>query len=812
MTHYAVVLGSAAIGAIAGWFVGKSQRFAKARQILRGNESWMSEQELCIVAGLIAAGHGHLLSHWPPPGVDDESKRDLVMMILATIKNMARDLEKFRLAIIRPPSPSKTPYYMVAHGDVRDDPFYWMRDDFRKNPTVLSHLKKENLYAKAVMSDMQQLQSMMIAEMRQRIPDEDISAPLRLKNYYYYTKTLKSKPYKIHCRRQVPPNAGPASVSEVMDVHFPEEIMLDVNKEARGSSFFHACGLKVSPDESLLAYFQDTKGFEFYTLKIKQIPSGRHLMKNEIQKASNQCEWSNNSTALFYLTVDAMGRPYQVWRHFLDESVENDVCIYTEPDAAFFVSLAKTRDHSTICIVSESTQTRECRVLNANNPESEVTVVLPRNRGVKYWLEHYKNSYFFRIQDQNRPNSEIAIASVDNPADQTTLVPCHPDLKIEDFIVSSNYLTVFCRRNGLQAAFVYTLPADIEITRSLGAAEELTFEEPPFTLKPGPQGDFDSEVLRLIFTSLVTPESVVDQNLRMPERSVKKMESVLGGYDATHYKSERTWALADDGTRIPISVVFRKDAIRRNGADPLLLEVYGAYERSLNPSFSSERLSLLQRGFVYAIAHVRGGGEMGRAWYEDGRLLNKQTTFTDVIACAGHLVEKAYCSPSRICLCGNEAGGLAVAATVNMRPDLFCAAVLHSPSVDLLTSMRDADVPLTAEYSGEWGNLLNEEDYKYIKSYSPIDNIAQKEYPHMLLTAGYREFRVGYWEPAKFAAKIREYKTNSSMVVFNCDMSLGEFSRNTKSQKLEAAALDYAFLIKAIGHLPLERMIQNGAL
>jgi len=588
-----------------------------------------------------------------------------------------------------------------------------------------------------------------------------------------------------------------------MDPYLPEEILLDVNREARGSSFFHACGLKVSPDESLLAYFQDTKGNEFYALKIKEIRSGRHLLKNEIRQASDQCEWSNDSVAVFYLTVDAMGRPHKVWRHFVDDLVLNDACIYTEPYPASFVSLGKTRDLSNICIISESKQTRECRVLNANSPTAGLKVVLPRKQGVKYWMEHYGNSYILCIRDQGRPDCEMTMASVDAPENQSVLIPCHPDRKIEDFVVSLHHLTVFCRRNGVQTAFVYELPRDIETAHSLVNSVELRFEEPPFTLRPGPQGDFESEVLRLLFTSLVTPNSIIDQHLTTLEKSVKTMEQVHGGYDATEYRSERTWALTNDGAKIPISVVYKAELFSRNSANPLLLEVCGAQGRCVNPSFSSKRLSLLQRGVVYAIAHVRGGGEMGRTWYESGRLLKKKTTFRDVIACARHLVEKAYCNPARVCLCGTEAGGLAVGAVVNMRPELFCAAVLHSPSVDVLTSMRDAVGPLTAEHLGEWGDFQNAEDYGYVKSYSPLDNVAHHDYPHMLLTAGYHDFRVGYWEAAKFAAKVREHKDNSSMVLFKCDMHIGRFSKDAKFQKLEEAALDYAFLLKALGDFDL---------
>eukprot|EP00955_Chlamydomonas_euryale_P116562 366426-Chlamydomonas_euryale.AAC.26 len=553
----------------------------------------------------------------------------------------------------------------------------------------------------------------------------------------------------------------------------------NVRKLQGGFTFYMVSGVEMSPDHKLMAWAEDTTGNERFTLRVKDLATGKEVME-PIPGTDGDTVWAADNKTLFYTTKDEQERPYKVWRHIL--GTKEHTVVFEEKDDAFFVGIDKSRSEKLIFIGCGSAITSEFRFIHADQPMSEFAVVLPRVNDVQYDVCHRGAYLFLTMRDKERPNSEVlAVKLADLKGDSDSmppvkvLLPHDPAIKLEGISVSKDFLVVFKRVEGLQRARVHVLPVDGSLPSSLASdGEEIMFEEPAYTLGPGRQGDFDSCVVRLSYASLATPSSVIDFDMSTGKRAVKKVQPVLGGFKKEDYVTERQWATSHDGTKVPISIVYKKDLVKLDGSDNMLLYGYGSYEICIDPWFSLERLSLLNRGVIFAIGHIRGGGEMGRLWYENGKYLHKKNTFLDFIACAEHLIQKKYTSPEHLAIEGRSAGGLLIGATINMRPELFKVAIAGVPFVDVLTTMQDESIPLTVIEWEEWGNPANQEYYHYMKSYSPVDNVvAGARYPNLLVIGGLHDPRVAYWEPAKFVAQLRHKAKTANLLVMKMEMGAG---------------------------------------
>ncbi|KAG2483154.1 hypothetical protein HYH03_017946 [Edaphochlamys debaryana] len=811
------ITASLAVGYVLGRKFGGSAEGVNLRRHLHGNLTLLSRQERKLAAALIQAGHAHIFRSWPAPGIRDAEKRRLLVAAAAQLGSVAPGLEEERLAVLLPPSAPQQPKLVEAHGDARADKYYWLRDDDRKAPEVVRHLEAENAYTKAVMADTEALQEALYAEMRARIKEDDQQVPARSHGYYYYTRQATGQQYGIHCRRAVPPGAGPATETDGVDESVPEEVLLDENarKEALGVSYYSVGGAETSPDQKLYAWAEDTVGGEKYTLHVKDIAKGTELMK-PIPGMSGNFEWAADNATLFYVVKDHLDRPYKVLRHKIGTPSEQDVVVYEEADEAFYVGVGKTRSEQLIIISSGSAVTSESRFIRADEPEAEFRVILPRVQDTEYSVTDRGSWLFLTLRDKARPNSELLVAPLGEPGKAEPLIPHSRDVKLEGVSLGRGWMVVSERSGGQQRARVYPLPLDpakqgeAALLRPQAGAlkgEEVVFDEPAYSLSAYLTGDFDANVLRMSYTSLTTPSTTIDQDLTTGKRAVKKVAPVLGGFDSSRYTTERLWATAADGVKVPISLVYRKDLAKLDGTDPVLLNGYGSYEISNDPYFSSSRLSLLDRGFVFVIAHVRGGGEMGRYWYEDGKMQKKANTFSDFIAVAEHLCGRGsgqggrvLASPSKLCIEGRSAGGLLMGAVLNARPDLFHAAIIGVGFVDALTTMLDDTIPLTIIEREEWGDpAADPQVYAYMKSYSPVDNVKPQDYPHILALAGLHDPRVGYWEPAKLVAKLRELKTDARLLLLKTEMGAGHFSVTGRFERLKEIAFEYAFLLKTLG-------------
>ncbi|KAG2608721.1 protease 2 [Panicum virgatum] len=705
------------------------------------------------------------------------------------------------MSMAAPPVAKKVPRELVDHGDVRVDNYYWLRDDSRSDPDVLAHLRAENDYTTAVMSDVKQLEDEIYAEIRGRIKEDDIDAPLRKGQYYYYERTLAGKEYAQHCRRLVPPDA-PITVHDVMPTgpDAPvEHIILDENVKAEGHDYYSIGAFKVSPNNKLVAYAEDTKGDEIYTVYVIDSASGQYVGQ-PLKGITSDIEWAGDDH-LVYITMDSILRPDKVWLHKLGSDQSSDACLYHEKDDTFSLGLQASESKKYLFVGSGSKNTSFIFYLDTSKQNKELAVLTPRVYGIDTTASHRGNHFFITRRSDEFYNSELVACPLDNVAETTVLLPHRESVKIQDIQLFDNHIAVYERENGLPKVTVYRLPAIGETIGQLQGGRTIDFIDPTYAVDPE-ESQFHSTVLRFHYSSMRTPPSVYDYDMDSGESVLKKIKPVLGGYDASNYVTERKWAAAADGTQIPMSILYRKDLVKLDGSDPLLLYGYGSYEICIDPSFRGSRFSLVDRGFIYVIAHIRGGGEMGRKWYEDGKLLKKKNTFTDFVDCAEHLIQNKYCSKEKLCVNGRSAGGLLMGAVLNMRPDLFKAAVAGVPFVDVVTTMLDPTIPLTTAEWEEWGDPRKEEYYYYMKSYSPVDNVAAQEYPNILVTAGLNDPRVMYSEPAKYVAKLRELKTDGNLLLFKCELGAGHFSKSGRFEKLQEDAFTYAFILKALGMTP----------
>jgi oligopeptidase B len=674
-----------------------------------------------------------------------------------------------------PPVAKIVPKKSTVHDDTRVDNYAWLRD--RTNPEAIAYLEAENQYTEQVMAPTKPLRETLYKEILGRIQETDLSVPVKRDDYFYYTRTEEGKAYAIYCRKHGSLDA-------------PEEILLDGNALAAGEKYFRLGNFSVSPDHRLLAYSTDVEGDEAQTIFVKDLAAGE-LLPDRITNAYYSLEWGNDNRTFFYTVLDPARRPYRVFRHQL--GVAADELVYQEDDGRFSLGIGKTRSRRYLFIHLSSALTSEVRYLEADNPQGEFKVMLPRHQDNEYDASHHGEFFYIRT-NQVAKNFRLMRTPVANPSRDNweEVVPARPAVTIEGVDSFEDYLVVYERERGLEK---------IAIHGGDGAfSHYVEFPEPVYTVGATGNAEYRTKTLRFVYTSLVTPASVFDYDLETRERELKKQYEVKGGYDASQYQSERIFATAPDGVEVPISLVYRR-GFEKNGQSPLLLYAYGSYGHSIDPGFSSERLSLLDRGFVFAIAHVRGGAELGEEWHDHGKLLAKKNTFTDFIASAEHLIRHRYTSRDRLAIMGGSAGGLLVGAVLNMRPDLFRAAVAKVPYVDTVNTGLDPTLPLTITEYEEWGNPENKQYYDYIKSYSPYENVEPREYPTMLVTAGLNDPRVSYWEPAKWVAKLRAVKKDSNVLLLKTNMGSGHFGPSGRYEGIKEVAFDYAFLLWALGKL-----------
>jgi oligopeptidase B len=673
-----------------------------------------------------------------------------------------------------PPIAAKRRSVRTIHGDVRADDYHWLKN--RDDPAVIAYLEEENRYTQSSMEHTQALQERLYQELLSRIQEDDASVPYRMDDWWYYSRTERGQAYRIYCRKHG-------------SLEAPEQIILDVNELAQGRDYLSLGALEVSPNHEWLAFSIDREGDERFVLRFKNLRTGETLPES-IVGTSYTLAWANDDRTIFYAVLDGANRPFRLYRHVLGTDPESDPLIYEETDERFFLWVYRTRSDAFILMDLESAISSEVHFLDAGDPLGTFTMVEPRQQGVEYDVEHHGDRFFIRA-NQNAMNFALYETPVERPSREQwrVVLPHREDVMLEDMLAFARHLVLMERKDGLPQ--IRVRPLD-------GAAEHLiAFDEPTYECWAAVNEEFETDLFRFAFTSPITPLSTFDYDLANKTRDLKKREIVIG-HDPTRYRSERIFARADDGTRIPISLVYRVGT-PRDGTAPILLHVYGAYGYSNQPSFAPNWLSLLDRGISVGIAHVRGGGEMGRVWRDGGRLENKINTFTDFIRCAELLIAEKYTSASRIGIMGLSAGGLAIGGALNMRPDLFHVAIAGVPFVDVVNTMLDETLPLTVVEWEEWGNPNLEKDYREILAYSPYDNVKPQRYPNLLVIAGLNDPRVGYWEPAKWVAKLRATKTDANLLLLRTNMGAGHGGASNRYQRFRERAFDYAFLLERFG-------------
>lgn len=682
-------------------------------------------------------------------------------------------MSTFPLPAGEPPVAAKLPKKIEQHHETRVDPYFWLRE--KSSPEVIRYLEAENRYTAEVMKPAEALQESIYKEIIARIQETDLSVPTLRRGYYYYTRTEAGKQYRIHCRKKGSLTAA-------------EEILLDENALAAGHKYFRIGDAEVSPDQRLMAYSIDTEGDEIYTVHVKNLATGE-VLADRIPGVYYAIEWANDNRTFFYTTVDAAKRPYKAFRHVLGGAQET--LVYHETDDRFNLAVSKTKDDAYLMLRLRSSITTEVRLLKAGDAAGEFRVLYPRRHDIRYAVEHHGKHLYIRTNDSAR-NFRLVKVDEANPAPEhwQEVIPASDSTYLEGVETFEQHLVITERDQGLRRLQVRDL--------AKGTTHFIHFPEVAYTVVPSGNFEFSTNTLRFHYTSLTTPLSVFDYNLETRARELKKQYEVRGGYNPADYQTERIFATAPDGATIPISLVYRK-GLKKDGTNPTVLYGYGAYGSSSEPMFSTERLTLLDRGFIWAIGHIRGGSEMGERWHDEGKMMRKKNTFRDFIACAEKLIATRYTSREKLAITGGSAGGLLVGATLNMRPDLFRAAVTRVPFVDVINTMSDPSLPLTAIEWEEWGNPIQDQPaYEYMKSYSPYDNVQPAAYPMMLVTAGLNDPRVSYWEPAKWVAKLRATKTDKNLLLLKTNMGAGHFGASGRYERFKEVAFDYAFLVMAL--------------
>ncbi|HKS98396.1 MAG TPA: S9 family peptidase [Rugosimonospora sp.] len=685
---------------------------------------------------------------------------------------------------MRPPTAKRVPTERVHHGDRVVDEYAWLSD--KDDPDTVAYLTAENTYTEAATAHLAGLRETLFNEVKSRTQETDLTVPMRKGGHWYYTRTVEGQQYAIHCRRPVPPGEVDPPTSGA-GLEPGEEVLLDGNALAEGHDFFSLGTFDVSPDGRWLAYSTDFAGDERYTLRIKDLHAGE-VLADEIPDTFYGSAWSIDASTLFYVTVDDAWRPNKVWRHVIGTDRGTDQVVHEETDERFWVGVELTRSERYILIDVSSKLTSEARFIPADAPLSEPRLVAPRRQGVEYSVEHHGDRFLI-MHNYEAEDFALAYTPVDAPGEWLPLIPHTPGTRLLQVDAFDRYLVLSLRRDGLTGLRV--LPLD-------GKAYDIAFPEPLYTVAPGANPEYGTSGYRLHYSSLVVPDSVYDCDLRTGALTLRKRKPVLGGYDPDRYEQHREWAVADDGTRVPISLVCRKGT-PRDGSAPCVLYGYGSYEASMDPWFSIPRLSLVDRGVLFAIAHIRGGGEMGRAWYDHGKLLAKKNTFTDFVACGRHLAKEGWTSPGRMIARGGSAGGLLMGAVANLAPDAFAGIVAQVPFVDALTTILDPSLPLTVTEWEEWGNpLADPEVYAYMKSYTPYENVSTVDYPAILAVTSLNDTRVLYHEPAKWVARLRAVAPAAD-VLLKTEMGAGHAGPSGRYDAWREEAFVTAWILDRLG-------------
>jgi oligopeptidase B len=676
------------------------------------------------------------------------------------------------------PVAKKIPKTLEKHGDKRIDDYYWLND--RENPEVIDYLKQENAYYEKMTAHTKDFQKDLYEEMKGRIKEDDESVPYLYNGYYYITRYEKGKDYPIYSRKKGSLDAK-------------EEILFNCNELAQGHAYFQLGGLSVSPDNKLATFGTDIVGRRIYTIGVKNLETGE-ILADKIENTTGGAVWANDNKTIFYSHQDKVTlRSDKVYKHKINSDAAADILVYYEKDDTFNVDVSKSKSKKYLVIESHSTLTTEAQILEADNPDGKFRVFQKRVRGLEYGISHFGDSFYIRTNKDKAENFKLMKTPETATAKENwkDVIPHRKDVLIEDMEIFRDYLVVEERENGLNK---------IRIMPWSGNGEYyLPFQSETNTAYTTSNVDFDTEVLRYAYQSLATPSSVIDFNMKTKTKEVKKEQAVLGGkFDKKNYIEERIWATAEDGTKVPMSLVYRK-GIKKDGKNPVLQYAYGSYGYSMDPTFSSSRLSMLDRGFIFAIAHIRGGEELGRHWYEDGKLLKKKNTFTDFIDCSKYLIAQKYTSADHLYAEGGSAGGLLMGAIVNMAPELYHGVIAQVPFVDVMTTMLDDSIPLTTGEYDEWGNPNEKKYYDYMRSYSPYDNVAAHDYPNMYISTGLHDSQVQYWEPAKWVAKLRAIKTGNQVLFLDTNMDAGHGGASGRFEALKEVAKEFSFFLDLEG-------------
>lgn len=679
---------------------------------------------------------------------------------------------------IHPPVAKKQSHKLTVHNDTRIDNYYWLNN--KEDQEVLNYLHAENAYTKAMMQHTEAFQKELFEEMKARIKEDDTSVPYKLNGYWYQTKFETGKDYPVYIRKK-----------ESLDA--PEELLFDCNEMAKAHAYFKLGGISISPDNTMAAFSTDIISRRQYTIRIKNLKTGE-VYKDAIENTTGSITWANDNKTLFYAKKDEVTlRSHKIYKHVLGTDSNEDIEVFHETDDTFNTFIYKTKSKKYLVIGSSSTLSTEYRFLNADTPNGDFKIFQKRTKDLEYSIAHFNDSFYIITNADEATNFKVCKTPETNTSKEywKDILPHRNDVLVEDIEIFKDYLVVNERENGLN---------NIRIINWNGIEDYyLPFDNETYNTFLGNNPDFESETLRYGYNALTTPSSVIDYNLKTKTKEVKKEQEVLGGaFKKENYESKRLWATAKDGAKIPISIVYKK-GIKLDGSNPLLQYAYGSYGATIDPSFSTIRLSLLDRGFVYAISHIRGSEYLGRDWYENGKLLTKKNTFTDFIDCSKHLISKGYTSKQHLYAYGGSAGGLLMGAIINMNPELYNGVLAAVPFVDVVTTMLDDSIPLTTGEYDEWGNPNKEEFYNYMKSYSPYDNVKAQNYPNMLVTTGLHDSQVQYWEPAKWVAKLRELKTDNNKLLLHTDMDAGHGGASGRFESLKEVALEYAFLLDLEG-------------
>ncbi|HCR3457214.1 S9 family peptidase [Proteus mirabilis] len=691
-----------------------------------------------------------------------------MMAILITATPTMAQTEKD--VIMMPPKAKKIPHVMTEHGDSRTDNYYWLRDDARKDKQVIDYLKAENAYTESVMAAGKTLENTLYNEMVERMAQNDASVPYDYNGYTYQTIYQEGKDFPIYQRKPI------GSDGEW-------EILVDGNERAKGHEFYQLGDLAISPDNKRIAIAEDKEGRRNYTVAYKDL-TDKTWQENVLTNISANLVWANDSQTLFYVDKDPQTLlPYQIYRHQYGSDRKQDVKIFEENDDRFYTWMEKSKSEDYILVTIASSTTSEYRLIDANAPEKPMVVFSPRQEGREYYIDHFKGEFYIRSNHESELYGLYKTASID-ALWQTVIAP-QPEVDLESFELFNRWLVLEERKQGLVSLR--------QIDWKTGQSTNIIFDDPVYMawLSVNPQAD--SEELRFGYTSMTTPSSTYQWNMQTKEKQLLKQQEVKG-FKHDLYESERIWVKAQDGVEVPVSLVYRKDLFKK-GENPILIYGYGSYGSSIDPSFSSARLSLLDRGFVYAIVHVRGGGELGKRWYNQGKMEHKVNSFTDFIDATKYLINQGYGAPKHVYAMGGSAGGLLMGAVINMAPELYRGVVAQVPFVDVLTTMLDASIPLTTGEYEEWGDPADKDVYFRLKSYSPYDNVEAKAYPHLLVTTGLHDSQVQYWEPAKWVAKLRELKTDNNLLLLETDMSAGHGGKSGRFNRLRDTAREYAFIL-----------------